>query len=296
MFRILAVGLLALILSGCATPADRAWWRALAGLPAEPAQFDFGWQISGDPALAPLQVFDDGVRVWLQYPAGQATPALFEQAPAGERLLHPTREGSYLVVHGLPARILLRGGHLQAQVQRDADAVNDAAAGRAASAQPLAVAGPPPFVSLPQTVPPAPVPPAPASASDAPGTHPAPRPQVARRAAATLPPVPSAARQFDVTPADENLRRALGRWAHRAGWTFDTEHWAVDVDIPLAGSAAFGTEFVAAVRELLAATELGERPLQPCFYANQVLRVVPLAQRCDRTRASSAQVAPEVSQ
>jgi hypothetical protein len=90
---------------------------------------------------------------------------------------------------------------------------------------------------------------------------------------------------FEATPSDGNLRRALGRWARSAGWTFEPEHWAVDVDIPLAGSAAFGPDFVPAVRELLAATELGDRPLQPCFYANRVLRVVPLAQRCDRTQA-----------
>jgi hypothetical protein len=43
-----------------------------------------------------------------------------------------------------------------------------------------------------------------------------------------------------------------------------------------------------AVRHLLAATELSERPLQPCFYSNQVLRVVPYAQACDRTAGSPA--------
>lgn len=96
------------------------------------------------------------------------------------------------------------------------------------------------------------------------------------------------ARLFEATPADGNIRRALGRWARSAGWIFDAEHWAVDVDIPLAGSAAFGEEFVPAVRGLLAATELGDRPLQPCFYANQVLRVIPLAQRCDRTQVAGA--------
>ncbi|WP_232462625.1 toxin co-regulated pilus biosynthesis Q family protein [Bordetella genomosp. 9] len=86
------------------------------------------------------------------------------------------------------------------------------------------------------------------------------------------------------------MRRALSRWAGLAGWTFEPEHWAVDVDIPLSGSAAFSDDFKHSVRELLAATELGERPLQPCFYANQVLRVVPLSEACDRTalRAGAA--------
>jgi len=35
---------------------------------------------------------------------------------------------------------------------------------------------------------------------------------------------------------------------------------------------------------LLASTELGDRPLRPCFYSNKVVRVVPYAQVCDRTR------------
>jgi hypothetical protein len=41
---------------------------------------------------------------------------------------------------------------------------------------------------------------------------------------------------------------------------------------------------------LIEATELSDRPLQPCFYANQVLRVVPLAEACDRTLAEGARV------
>lgn len=290
MFRILGAGLLALALSGCATPGDRAWWRSFAGLQAEPAQFHFDWQISGDPSLAPLQAFDDGESVWLQYPAGQAVPALFEQVAAGERLLHPVREGDYLIVRRVPPRILLRGGHLQAVVRRSSSAVDDATAGSVGAASPAAAAARPAAIAAP--LPPVAVPVAPpliaAPAVEPPAVRPKPRQPVVRATPAPAAAIPApAAFRFDVTPADENLRRALGRWARHAGWTFEAEHWSVDVDIPLAGSAAFGTTFVPAVRELLAATELGERPLQPCFYANQVLRVVPLAQRCDRTRASA---------
>lgn len=80
------------------------------------------------------------------------------------------------------------------------------------------------------------------------------------------------------------MRQALERWALSAGWTFSAEHWAVDVDIPLVGQASFQTDFKSAVRELLAATELGDRPLQPCFYSNRVVRVVPYAQACDRSK------------
>lgn len=89
--------------------------------------------------------------------------------------------------------------------------------------------------------------------------------------------------RFNAAPADHSMRQALSRWAQAAGWTFAPEHWTVPVDIPLTGSADFGGDFKAAVRDLLAATELAEQPLQPCFYSNQVLRVVPLPEACDRT-------------
>jgi hypothetical protein len=89
---------------------------------------------------------------------------------------------------------------------------------------------------------------------------------------------------FEISPADRNIRRALGRWAKIAGWTFDVEHWAVDVDVPVVGTARFDAGFKSSVQALLAATELGDRPLRPCFYANKVVRVVPYAQVCDRTR------------
>lgn len=89
--------------------------------------------------------------------------------------------------------------------------------------------------------------------------------------------------QFRAAPPDATLRAVLARWAEGSGWTFQPQHWAVDVDIPLSASADFSGDFKSAVRELLGATELAEKPLQPCFYGNQVLRVVPLAQSCSRT-------------
>ncbi len=64
----------------------------------------------------------------------------------------------------------------------------------------------------------------------------------------------------------------------------------MDVDIPLTATANFSDDFIGSVRALIEATELSDRPLQPCFYANQVLRVVPLAEACDRTLAEGARV------
>lgn len=273
MIRILgAVGLI-LGLAGCATTDDGAWWRAWTAAAPAAGRYHFDWRLSGDADLAPLQVFDDGHDTWLQYPADQAAPAVFSRTAAGDRLLRVRRSGDYLVLRGVPEHLLMRGGLSQAEARRMTGDAPDASTGGAAEQDLLDTVVPVVAQSLALPVAPSSPDLAQAPSVKSPPSVPAPAPV----------PVP-VTRPFDVTPADGNLRRALTRWAALAGWTFQAEHWAVDVDIPLAGSAVFDDTFRSAVCSLLAATELGDRPVQPCFYANQVLRVVPLAQRCDRTQ------------
>ena len=86
---------------------------------------------------------------------------------------------------------------------------------------------------------------------------------------------------YAVLKTDANLRRALVRWAALAGWTFEPEHWVLDADIPVSAEANLGRDFRTAVRQLLASTEMSDLPVQPCFYANRVLRVLAYAQQCD---------------
>lgn len=90
------------------------------------------------------------------------------------------------------------------------------------------------------------------------------------------------AQPFTVSRSDKTIREALVAWSRRAGWTHDTEHWTVPFDLPVLSSADLGTDFKGAVRALLASTDLTNMPLQPCFYSNKVLRVVPKAELCDR--------------
>ncbi|HLU78196.1 MAG TPA: TcpQ domain-containing protein [Burkholderiaceae bacterium] len=295
-----------MLLSGCTGPhADlsfNAWqWPFAAGAQHSEGSdahggssgyraFSFEWALSGDPQIMPVQVFDDGERMWLQFGPEGAWPAVFDAD--GERLrpLSYRREPPYMVLDGVYTSLELRGGHLRGRVQSSRNAVHgedealltdsgvpDGAGVAEAVAVPTVAQ-----VAAVQIV-------AEASAMAVPalrvpGTGPAP---VTAAPASYL---GAPLYRYSVSPADQTIRQALERWAGVAGWSFSAEHWAVDVDIPLVGQASFDADFQASVRALLEATELGDRPLQPCFYSNRVLRVVPYAQPCDRrgtTRAVS---------
>lgn len=279
MFRLffMAAGLSCL---GACTWSDKgaagSSWQA-----ARPAAqgFRVDWQLSGDPAVAPMQVFDDGKETWLQFAPGQALPAIFGIGSDGERALPYFRRDPYVVLTGGWNRLAFRGGRLSARAQR-LQALADASVERAPDApQPLAPRSLPESAAVsPGAVPLAavaePVAAVPAAASPAAAVAPG---------APDSPGVPPA--RYRAAPPDATLRAVLARWAGMAGWTFQPQHWAVDVDIPLSATAEFSGDFKSAVRELLGATELAEKPLQPCFYGNKVLRVVPLAQSCTRMAA-----------
>ncbi len=267
MVRILflAAGLCGL--AGCAMPqakgAARASWQA-SGPAAQGFRFD--WQLSGDPAVAPMQVFDDGRETWLQFAPGQALPAIFGVTPDGERALPYVRREPYVVLAGGWRALSFRGGRLAARAQRGPDAASlpSSTVSTTVAAMPAGQAG----VGSP------------ASSRESAAVNPLPAatPLAVTQAGATP--------TFRAAPPDATLRAVLARWAGLAGWTFQPQHWAVDVDIPLAATADFPGDFKSAVRGLLGATELADKPLQPCFYGNRVLRVVPLAQSCTRLAAT----------
>ena len=93
--------------------------------------------------------------------------------------------------------------------------------------------------------------------------------------------------QYDVLNTDQTIRDVLVRWANSSNWSHGPEHWTIDRDLPISGTSngfQFGNDFVSATRKLLETTEMTDRPLQPCFYSNKILRVVPKAEICDRSK------------
>jgi type IV pili sensor histidine kinase/response regulator len=91
---------------------------------------------------------------------------------------------------------------------------------------------------------------------------------------------------WTVNVSDINMRHTLKRWATKAGYTFDErEHWVSPVDIPITASATFNGDFIEAAQGLVGTTELSDTPLQPCFYENNVIRVVNYNVTCDAASA-----------
>ncbi|GAA5233813.1 TcpQ domain-containing protein [Verticiella sediminum] len=265
--------------------------------------YDFAYQLSGDRRVAPVQVFDDGASTWLQFTPGQALPAIFDLGREGQAgsLLSYVQQGPYVVLNGTTGGFLLRIGDVTARAEY-----------RGGQPRKGIVADQPSPSTQWVDTPPAPLPARGRAGSagediqaagfrvssaeravsvatvnvGAPGGPAAP--------AAETPPAgpqamtdssPAPVLEFDAALSEGNMRRVLERWSRQAGWMFGPEHWTVDVDIPLVGAASFGADFRNAVRGLLSATELTERPLQPCFYANRVVRVVAYTQPCDVTLA-----------
>ena len=313
-------------LSGCAGHEGGAWaawpWPGATAGDARGSgftdssynDFRFDWSLAGDPRIMPLQVFDDGERMWLQFSPDGAWPAVFAVASRGWRPVSYRADGPYMVLEGVYSHLELRGGSLQGSIKRAIPP------GNAAYAVPAGTADASPMSSSPTRSPstvdmrsgvgvqpsaglqmetglhpdaapshpsmasPTPMSAAAITAASFPGSAGASVTPSAPTTSLLGPPAPL----FTVGPADGTIRQALERWAGSAGWTFTPEHWAVDVDIPLVGQASFQADFKSAVRQLLASTEMGERPLQPCFYSNKVVRVVPYAEPCDRRKGMGA--------
>ena len=265
-----------LLLSGCMGPAGRPWPSEQPGGTNIPSgKLDFGWKLSGDRAVAPLQVFSDTSRTWLQWLPGQILPIILGATEQGEQVLTYLRQGPYTIIEGHWPALLFRSARQQARARRMGDSLSSSRTTQQPESQ-YQLGSQHPLSSQQHS-----------NSDQQSRSHfvlssqrqsslqqPSSSPQSSAQSSRPF---------FSVSHTDLHLRQALVRWAGLSGWRFEPEHWAVDVDIPLSASAKFSDDFVSSVQALLASTELSDRPLQPCFYSNQVLRIVPVAEPCDRT-------------
>ncbi len=293
------------------------------GLLADPATrvFNFDWRLSGDPQVGPMQVFDNGRRIWLHFAPEQMLPAVLGRRSGQETLLSLKPLGQFQVIEGLWTELIFRAGRTQAQ----------ASLGRkSAHAEGAAVFDVEASDALPQdrsqqkdqqqtraSF---------SQRSDSPPSHfPLSRSDIRSSEQSSLfsgKPVPDwmaaqvkegesapanllqtqvfqarsellpvsapvvdaqsiAEPVFELRIKDRTLRQALVRWAKQAQWVFAPEHWTLEVDFPIKAAARFEGGFESAVAQLLAAAQLNAHPLQACFYSNQVLRILAWPQACD---------------
>src|SRR3546814_7407981 len=104
MVKTFAAFIVLVLLPACAAAPD--WFPSALRDPGAGrhqhalAEFSFEWELSGSREVAPLQIFDDGQRTWLQFASQQPVPAIFELAAGGARPLFYPREGPYIVQIG----------------------------------------------------------------------------------------------------------------------------------------------------------------------------------------------------
>lgn len=120
------------------------------GLLADPGArvFNFDWRLSGDPQVGPMQVFDNGTRIWLHFAPDQILPAVFGRRDGQEVLLSLRPSGQFQLVDGLWAELVFRAGRAQAQAslrRKSSQSEGSALSGAEESdvlAQPLSVGDP----------------------------------------------------------------------------------------------------------------------------------------------------------
>lgn len=268
--------------------------------------FDFNWQLSGDPEVAPVQVFSHSHQIWLQFNQMAYLPAIFGLKQGQSHALSYQRFDPYVVIEGQWQELLFQGGHLQARA-RHASLAQQAQPGHippATTGKKTALAAQTEQLSAPS----APAPDVVSTAAHKTKTESASSGlslgPLERTSAADLPTAEenkpakqttrvvalknnkTSAKRFSVSPADDTLRQALQRWAQEAGWHFGDQHWGLEVDYPIVNTAQFDGAFSEAVGQLLDSVRLGTTPLRACFYSNQVLRIISATQSCHPDRPS----------
>ncbi len=96
--------------------AEKERQQQVAGSGISPENLNFKYEVSGDKALRPEQVFDDGRFTWIQMRDLQTLPALFVMDDGEMSLVNYVVKGNYLVAQRLFSRAVLKRGKREATI------------------------------------------------------------------------------------------------------------------------------------------------------------------------------------
>jgi resuscitation-promoting factor RpfA len=106
--------------------APRTAQSAPAALPASqaiaqgaaPGAYSFGWTVTGSDDVKPVQVFDDGAKVYVQFSDMKHPPAIFADTPRGRVLLRWEAQPPYAVISSLERTLIFQIGTTEARAQK----------------------------------------------------------------------------------------------------------------------------------------------------------------------------------
>ncbi|MBN3804284.1 transglycosylase SLT domain-containing protein [Paraburkholderia sp. Ac-20336] len=101
-----------------AAPAPATAASAVA--PATPGSYNFGWTITGADAAKPVQVFDDGTKVYVQFGDLKHVPAIFADTPRGRVVLRWEAQPPYAIISSPERKLIFQIGSAEAIAQRTA--------------------------------------------------------------------------------------------------------------------------------------------------------------------------------
>lgn len=251
LHRVCCVLSLCGLLTACSSSGKHTGTSDMSQLPVVAGEPDFNWRLSGDRRIAPKQVFSDELRVWLQWPHRQSLPTIFGRIDDTWEVLNPQKVGAYVLITGDWTALKFQGGAVKALAQKIG------------------------FEHIPQQAIHSELHSNRSSATSITSQFTQNSTQLASINIDVAP------KKFKAELSDKTIRQAVKRWAQQTNWHFENMHWAVNVDLPISAAAEFTDDFVTSVQQLLVTTEMTDKPVQPCFYTNQVVRIVPIAQVCD---------------
>jgi hypothetical protein len=79
--------------------------------------YDWGYLVSGDAAVAPIQVFDNGRKTYFHFRQPEPGPAIFAVTPAGQIVLSVRRDGQFTVVDRIEQQFAIALGQGRATVR-----------------------------------------------------------------------------------------------------------------------------------------------------------------------------------